>query len=104
VKLGIHVEPSDLEVGRWSPASRLPNASGITELSTELSPRVGARAPASAHPVAGLQKNQISANVKLTDAELGRCRRQSVSRCALQKADPAVARVTDIATEHGFGS
>jgi transcriptional regulator GlxA family with amidase domain len=25
-----------------------------------------------------------------------------MARCALQKADPAVSRVTDIATEHGF--
>jgi hypothetical protein len=25
-----------------------------------------------------------------------------MARCALQKADPGVSRVTDIATEHGF--
>jgi AraC-like DNA-binding protein len=29
-------------------------------------------------------------------------RRMQMARCALQKADPDVARVTDIATEHGF--
>jgi AraC-like DNA-binding protein len=29
-------------------------------------------------------------------------RRMQMARCALQKADPAVTRVTDIATEHGF--
>ena len=29
-------------------------------------------------------------------------RRMQMARCALQKADPAVARVTDIATEYGF--
>jgi AraC-like DNA-binding protein len=29
-------------------------------------------------------------------------RRMQMAHCALQKADPAVARVTDIATEHGF--
>jgi AraC-like DNA-binding protein len=29
-------------------------------------------------------------------------RRMQMARCALQKADPAVSRVTDIATEHGF--
>jgi AraC-like DNA-binding protein len=29
-------------------------------------------------------------------------RRMQMARCALQKADPDAARVTDIATEHGF--
>jgi AraC-like DNA-binding protein len=29
-------------------------------------------------------------------------RRMQMARCALRKADPAVVRVTDIATEHGF--
>jgi AraC-like DNA-binding protein len=28
--------------------------------------------------------------------------RMQMARCALQKADPDVAHVTDIATEHGF--